>query len=354
MSNLMAGSLNNNFQRLEDDRLEVISILINNACNLHCRHCYLQTHAQDEYLTHDQWMTFFSTLFADIQPKILCFAGKEVFVNKESVHILLDAISLRNKLQPPDKRRTEIGVITNGTLIHKYFDLLENISPDYLDVSIDGLPDTHDAIRGKETFKKLEPNLNWLTNSFPGPVWVTHTLCAENYRSLPDFLSFYSQNHHMNKFSIGFYKQTNLSDSHLKLSEFDISELTDVVIPKLAHLQLTQPMDIIFEMDCTQADLIEHFAKAGFAHPVDAIASNVIRYENGLTLHFNTTRVPTGLWRSVRVTPEGFWLAGEDLIEVHQYRENAIGKLDEYGFDTVKFYQAGLKSIKKEKILFYA
>lgn len=64
MANLMAGSLNNNFQRLEDDRPEVISILINNSCNLHCRHCYLQTHPQDKYLTNDQWMIFFLLCFA--------------------------------------------------------------------------------------------------------------------------------------------------------------------------------------------------------------------------------------------------------------------------------------------------
>lgn len=75
---------------------------------------------------------------------------------------------MRNKMQPIDKRRTEIGVITNGTLIHNYIDQLQEISPDYFDISIDGLPETHDAIRGKGTFKKLQSNLTWLTDSYPG------------------------------------------------------------------------------------------------------------------------------------------------------------------------------------------
>lgn len=295
----------------------------------------------------------FSSLFRDIQPRVLCFAGKEVFINNNSVQLLLDAIKMRNKMQPIDKRRTEIGVITNGTLIHNYIDQLQEISPDYFDISIDGLPETHDAIRGKGTFKKLQSNLTWLTDSYPGPVWITNTLCSENYNSLPEFLQFYDQNYRVSKFSIGFYKQTDSSDAHLVLSQSNITELTDSIIPKLSQLPLSQPIEIIFEMDCTQPELLEHFADAGFAHPVDAIACNTLHYDNEVTLHFNTARVPTGLWRAIRVTPEGFWLAGEDLIDVKNYRKNAIGKLDEYGYDSRKLYEAGLLSIEHSNYSYF-
>lgn len=37
---------------------------------------------------------------------------------------LLDAVRLRNELQSPAGRRTEIGVITNGTLINHYREAL--------------------------------------------------------------------------------------------------------------------------------------------------------------------------------------------------------------------------------------
>jgi len=42
MPNIMAGSLGGLFPRLSTDRLEVVSIVLNNVCNLHCQHCYLE------------------------------------------------------------------------------------------------------------------------------------------------------------------------------------------------------------------------------------------------------------------------------------------------------------------------
>src|SRR5262249_43073294 len=63
--------------------------------------------------------------------------------------------------------------------------------------------------------------------------------------------------------------------------------------------------------------------------------------DGGLTLRINVSRVPVGLWRAVRVTPEGYWLAAEDLIDAPDYAHRAVARLRDYGFDSRRAYEAG-------------
>jgi hypothetical protein len=349
MSNIMAGSLNGAFPNLSvDNKLEVVSLLINNACNLSCRHCYLQTKPFGNYLTHNEWMKLLASIFGEIKPSILCFAGKEVFINEQSVSILLDAVKLRNSLQISGNRRTQIGVITNGTLLQNFRDKLATISPDYFDVSIDGLPDVHDHVRGEGAFNMLEPNLHWLSLNYPGRVWVTHTLLESNMRTLPEFIRFYHAKFNIHNFSIGFYKNMRYTDQSLKIATIEYYEIVDDIFPRLGKIAARSPINVNMEFDVSQEEIIDTLTAAGWADPVKPIASVAHEFDNGLTLRINTTRIPVGLWRAARITPEGYWLAAEDLIRVKEYNYVVVAKARDFDFDAVKLYREGLK--RKEKL----
>ncbi len=352
MANFMAGSVNGNFPNLKFDILEVISVLINNACNLSCKHCYLQTKRFGKYLDHPEWMQFFASVFDDVNaPTILSFAGKEVFINQKSVSILLDAIKLRNRLQENDFKKTEIGVITNGTLLHNYKSQLLETPPDYIDVSIDGLPEAHNHIRGEGAFEQLAPNLRWLKSDFPGNVWITHTVLENNINSLPRFIEFYHTQYDIDKFSIGFYKQQEYTDTSIRLNLAHYLSFTDKILPALENLTLAKPVEVIMEVDSTQPELLDTLTQAGWANPVDPISSVAHEYNNGLTLRVNTAREPVGR-RAVRITPEGYWLTAEDLIHVREYDRRAIANLRDFQFDKKRLYAYQLEKTEDTAAIF--
>ena len=88
MPNIMAGSLGGLFPRLSTDRLEVVSIVLNNVCNLRCHHCYLDPTPTEAPLAHDEWRRLFRSLFDDLAPGVVSFAGKEVFADIGSAELL--------------------------------------------------------------------------------------------------------------------------------------------------------------------------------------------------------------------------------------------------------------------------
>lgn len=342
--NIMAGSLNGNFPKLSTNKLEVISVVVNNKCNLNCRHCYLQPPKFDNYLTREEWNLFFNSVFLSIKPTVLCFSGKEIFIGEESVNILLDTIKLRNQSKLFEAVNTEIGVLTNGTLIHNYkHHLIEN-PPDYFDVSIDGMPDVHDYIRGVGAFDKLRPNLEWLVNNFPDNVWLTPTINVKNLDSISEFVKYYNEHFNLKRFSIGFYKDTNLTDRKIKLTDLHYKLFIKQTIPGLKQLNLKDKIEIIFDLDYHHSDLIEMLVAMQYINLNSPISSTEHSFENGVTIRFNVSSIPVGFWRSIRVTPEGYWIAAEDLLRVGEYDKLAAATLRDYNYNAKSLYHAGMNS----------
>lgn len=346
MGNVMAGSLGGHFPSADRDGLQVISVLINNSCNLSCNHCYLQAPKYTTYLTHREWMKFFRSVFEDLDLSVLSFAGKEVFFDDESVSILIDAIKLRNRIQTGKVRKTRLGVITNGTLLQHYKGRLSEVSPDYWDVSVDGLPDSHDQVRGKGAFAKLSPNLGWLSESYPGSVWLTHTIHKDNFQQLPAFIKFFQNNYNIHNFSIGFYKPMHYTEQSLSLNAADQAKFFQNLLPDLAALQLSSPVLIRMEFDTLQPGLLEHLSDCGFVDSEKSIFSVTHQLNHSIDLRLDVVRVPTGLWRAVRVTPEGFWLRAEDLMQVKNYREVAVAGLHDFDFNAKSLYKTGLSKME--------
>ena len=343
MSNIMAGSLGGVFPAAHARSLSILSLLINNSCNLTCRHCYLEAPKSGQYLKHDEWMQFLTSVFADLRPEIICFAGKEAFHTRESVRVLLDAVRLRNKLQT-STRRSHIGVITNGTLLHHYRHELLEVSPDHWDVSLDGLPTIHDEIRGKGAFAQLEPNLEWLVENFSDRIWITHTVMEPNIDRLLRFVAFYHKAYGLRNFSLGFYRPTSYTDNSLELTAQHYYQFVQT-LPKLAEIELDSPVRLTFEFDSAQMDMIDLLTANGWADPVDDIAAVSHPFDNGLTLSVRTIRIPVGLWRSARVTADGFYVAAEDTIYAQEFARRAVANVRDFEFDAVRLYQAGVRHL---------
>lgn len=341
---MMAGSINGKFLSHLQKKKIVISILINNLCNLSCKHCFLQSDKFDSYLKREDWEKFFESAFTDLKPGTISFAGKEVFYDKESAEILFSSIHQRNSIQKKFKDKTQIGVITNGTLLHNFKDILVHSWPDYFDISIDGLPHIHDQIRGKGAFKSLEKDLMWLHGSFPGNIWIVHTVMQNNFDSIPEFIQFIYKRFGLTKFAIGLYKEMDYTDQNFKLNNSNISALFNKTLKQLSELKLAEPIDVIMEFDYTQKDFLNILLNSGLIDPKKQLSSTSYHYSNGLNLEIDIANIPVGFWRAIRITPEGYWLAAEDLMEVKHYNKFAVANLKELNFNSLALYEAGISS----------
>ncbi len=342
MANILAGSLNGKFPLQQQRKLQVVSVVVNNECNLACRHCYLQTKPHDRYLTNTEWLKFFRSLLVDVNPQVLCFAGREIFASSVHAELFFDTIRLRDRLQKGKK--TQIGVITNALLLEQYREQLLKIRPDYIDVSADGPPQSYDAVRGRGAFSRLVPNLDWLSRHFGDTLWLTPTLHKDNMFNLHRWVPYYHRTFNITRFSFGFYAHLPYTDQKLLLKRHDYRRFAQSIIPELENIKLRNPVNMVIELDANQHDLVTSLEEMGYLRPDMAFARDVLRLKNGLVLNFHVARKPVGLWKSVRVSPEGYWIAAEDLLRVREYPQLTTANVRECNYDANLLYMTGLDS----------
>ncbi len=340
--NLMAGSLGGAIPTLRTDGPSVISICVNAVCPLKCRHCYLAGGEPAIGVGAAQWLRFLRSVFIDLRPHSLCFSGKEVFALDESASLFFDALRLRDEEQAGSVQRTRIGVITNGTLLDRYRDQLVECPPDWLDVSIDGLEGAHDEVRGKGSFARVARNLPWLVESFGARLWVAVTLMESNVETLREFISGLHHTSGLNRFTVGIYKPQSYTDSTLRLAEPSREGRILRSVYALEQIQDADGVVVRIELDVGDAGLRLRLQDSGMIPTVGAIRVAEHSLKNGLTLQLAAATTPVGLWRAVRVTNEGLYLAAEDLVDVTAYRERAIGNIAEFEYDAKRVYEAGL------------
>ena len=145
---------------------------VTDNCNLRCKHCY---HFNDEkyFKTKDLPLVIWKKRFLELHKsgiRFMLLVGGEPALRK-------DVLMLANQIFPVNY------VITNGTLkIPESFKHL-------LFVSLDGMKETNDFIRGKGTFSKIMKNY-----SQDKRVAINITLTKDNYKELEDVVKLAKEN----------------------------------------------------------------------------------------------------------------------------------------------------------------
>jgi radical SAM protein with 4Fe4S-binding SPASM domain len=112
-------------------------LLINRGCNLRCSFCDLW--ADFENMPLDKVLKLLDEAVA-IGTQTLVITGGEPFIYPDLFTVVRAA----------KDRGLSVNITTNGTLIDNHWDALVSSGVDSLSFSIDGLPQTHDAIRGQK------------------------------------------------------------------------------------------------------------------------------------------------------------------------------------------------------------
>jgi len=173
----MAGAALNYYNERSTD-LRVLTLTVNNACNLSCPHCYLQYDDKSgtSLISEDVVRTVLSSQFAH-----LAIVGKEPLFNEAS-----RAICERLIFKSVQDHKT-VSLITNGTrLSHLQPEALSSLT--WLDISLDGGPDSYQAFRGVP-YAFIVRQVNRALKTGLKAVNALHTLCCENIGKVDDLLA---------------------------------------------------------------------------------------------------------------------------------------------------------------------
>ena len=120
--------------------LRYLELQVIDACNLRCKHCYVADNARNE-LSPRQVRTILAE-FEEMQGLRVMITGGEPLLHSgfEEINEMLPDFFIRKVL------------FTNGTLLKK--SLLKSLKMDEIQISIDGLEQSHDAMRGNGMFER--------------------------------------------------------------------------------------------------------------------------------------------------------------------------------------------------------
>jgi len=153
---------------------------LTNRCNLSCQHCYIsaEDRAYKDELTNEEAKVFIADV-AEMQCPVLLFSGGEPLVRPDWAE--LAAFATDRGLRPV--------LSSNGTLITaEVARKLRDVGMQYVGVSIDGLPDTHDRFRGRKG--AFAEAMAGIRNAAAAGLrtGVRFTAHAENAAELPELL----------------------------------------------------------------------------------------------------------------------------------------------------------------------
>lgn len=336
---------------LRDPQPRNLTVVVNNSCNLKCRHCYLQV---DELtavaLSIQEWKRVTASICKS-NFQLVCISGKEAFLGSTGPAVL----SMMATARKEQRGFFRLGVITNGTLLEPHRQRLIDSELSYMDISLDGLQAAHDSIRGAGTFDRVAKTMEWVGPAFGERVFAMTTLLAENFRQVPEV----AQGLHRLGFQnigFGFYRPQKYTDSSLIIDRQDSESVFDG-LDKLADIQIEQPLTILFDMDCHMLDQLIPFLNSKWFDPAnlkvdrmgDVFVSHQLR--NGISLKFRFSPYPTGIWRSSRLNPDGNFLAAEDTVNAKLYKQHSLGNIRDFDYDIEAINEHAAKSGRVQEIL---
>ncbi len=265
-------------------------LLINRGCNLRCSFCDLWSDFENMPLERilpllDQAV--------EIGTRTLVITGGEPFIHPDLWRVVAAAKA----------RGMAVNITTNGTLIDKHWDALVTSGVDSLSFSIDGMPPTHDRIRGqKGAWKRTVAGLDRVRLETELATSVYFVVTRDNVAELATVYDMVrSKGAHFD-----FWPVNDAEDLYLKTEE-DHAAFTAA----LAHIAAHEP-EVSKRRAYYEEGLAYHSGRAGPVRCLGLIDQYGVTFDGrllpccvwggeGLTVGSVFERPLTDLWRDVEV-----------------------------------------------------
>src|ERR1035437_7347069 len=328
-------------RRLPTNSPRTLTLVVNNRCNLACRHCYLQVDKlADTELSLEEWGLVAHRMASAVETDAVSVIGKEVFLGEKGISILETLSSAFHAVASAPR----LGLISNGTLAHRWLDRILPLQLDYFDISIDGDQPEHDANRGRGAFAAMARNLPPLKERFGDRLFANLTLQKRNLPALDRAFRKLSALG-FSTIGIGFYQPQPYTDPALALAAQDFERFFST-LRALATAPLDRPLTLLMELDLTNLQAQQAFLRSGWFDPAAVFEDSrrdliqELRFPNGLTCQFRLDFWPSLISRSARLTPEGLYLTAEDTLNTRLYPLATLGSIREFGGDILALHQA--------------
>jgi len=161
---------------------KTVYLHLTQQCNLKCKYCYISAgnKNQDE-LTTQELLELIEEIYL-LEPEKVVFTGGEPLLHED---LIILAQTLKNK----PENKSKLSIVTNGTRINE-----NNISYlvncfDKICISIDGLKNVNDKLRGEGTFDKIMNAFRIIIEN-GGNAEAFITITSMNIDSIKDFMSY--------------------------------------------------------------------------------------------------------------------------------------------------------------------
>jgi radical SAM protein with 4Fe4S-binding SPASM domain len=156
-----------------------ISMNITKGCNLRCKQCFSNSgEIQAKELTTEDMYTLFDNM-QKYGTYFIAIGGGEPLTRKDLLDIL----------EYGKKKQLAISIVSNGLLLTK--ELIQELNKMDLDtfwVSLDGLEENHEYLRGKGTFKRAIEAIKLLKQEFNSKIAIRLSLSKRNINEWKDVL----------------------------------------------------------------------------------------------------------------------------------------------------------------------
>lgn len=310
-----------------------LTFVINNSCNLSCRHCYLQVESlTSQALRVDEWDKVFESALRQ-NPDLVCLSGKEIFLGNMGA----DSLAMLTGKKKVLGVHSRIGAITNGTLMHRHRAIVEQADLDYLDISFDGGNEAHDVLRGKGSFAAAARNATWAARTLGNRLFAGLTVQRANFQAMREAVAEITALG-IQTIGCGFYQRVPYSDESLALTEAELDQFFES-LGELGSVELPQPTTLLFDLHTATVDASLAFMRSHWFAPDQFLTDdrgevfNEYRLPNGLRLQFSFAPYPMAIFKSARITPEGNYLAAEDTLDTRFYRVRTLGNVRDFDYD---------------------
>ncbi|MBS1876742.1 MAG: radical SAM protein [Acidobacteria bacterium] len=156
---------------------------VTERCNLRCAHCYQSPDRVPELPFDDllKVLNQFIELLDRFNPPArghVTLTGGEPFLRPDFLRLLETVAAL--------KPRICFAVLTNGSLVDEEMAWrLAKLGPGFVQVSLDGVQSTHDAVRGEGNFERTVEAARNLSRARI-PTYISFTAHRGNYREFPE------------------------------------------------------------------------------------------------------------------------------------------------------------------------
>ncbi len=190
-------------------------LFINDECNLSCKHCSVYNHTNPHRKTYEEIKE--ELLYSyNLGSRFVDFEGGEPLLWENNEYRINDLIALAKKIG-----FFSVTVTTNGQLPFSH------LIADSIWVSIDGLQQYHDEIRGKGVFDRACKNI---AESNYQNLNINMVINSKNYHSVNDTIRFAKDNPHIKAISLNFYTPHSGKDDPLLLDWEQRKKVIDDII----------------------------------------------------------------------------------------------------------------------------